>query len=160
VGHPAAPQFVTVEQLGDALKQVQEAVIREICEQMKVPDPPQKTPVDIISSRSVATPYASREQAAVWYMEQGESSHPPRTKRNSTEKQNLTRGRLTGKEQTGGRRPPNQHSFSEKVGPAGNPRRGNTSRHPVEPSFLEDGPVHPTAPKVGNSIERGSSRLS
>jgi len=97
VGHPAAPQFVTVEQLGDALKQVQEAVIRGICEHMKVPDPPQKTPIDIIPSRSVATPYASREQAAAWYMEQEESSHPPRTKRNPTEKQNLIRGRLTGK---------------------------------------------------------------
>ena len=65
-------------------------------------------------------------------MEQEESSHPPHTERNPTEKQNLTRGRLTGKEQTGGRRPPSQHSFSEKVGPEGNPRLGNTSRRPVE----------------------------
>ena len=89
---------------------------------MKVPDPPQKTPIDIIPSRSVATPYVSREQAAAWYMELEESSHPPRTERNLTEKQNLTRGRLTGKEQTGGRRPPNQHSFSEKVGLEGNPQ--------------------------------------
>jgi len=147
---------VTVQQLGDALKQVQEAVTRGICEQMKVPDPPQKTPVDIIPSRSVATPYASREQAAAWYMEQEESSHPPHIERNPTEKQNLTRVRLTGKEQTGGRRPPNQHGFSEKVGPEGNPRQGNTFIHPVEPSFLEDGLIHPTALKVGNSIERGS----
>ena len=69
MGHPAAPQFVTVEQLEDALKQVQEAIIRGICEQMKVPDPPQKTPVDTIPSGSVATPYASQEQAAAWYME-------------------------------------------------------------------------------------------
>jgi len=74
-----APQFVTIEQLRDALKQVQEEVIRGICEQMKVPDPPQKIPVDIIPSRSVATAYAYREQAAAWYMEQEESSHPPRT---------------------------------------------------------------------------------
>jgi len=44
----------------------------------------------------------------------------------------------------------------EKVGPEGHRRQGNTSRHPVEPSFLEVGPVHPTALKVGNSIERGS----
>ena len=58
MGHPTAPQFVIVEQLGDARKQVQEAVIRGICEQMKVPDPSQKTPVDVIPFRSVATPYA------------------------------------------------------------------------------------------------------
>ena len=42
------------------------------------------------------------------------------------------------------------------MGPEGNPRQGNTSRRPIEPSFLEDGPVHPTALKVGNCIKRGS----
>jgi len=38
VGRPTAPQFVTTEQLGEALRQVQEAVIRAVCEQMKIPD--------------------------------------------------------------------------------------------------------------------------
>jgi len=38
VGHPTAPQFMIVEQLGEALKQVQEAVIKGVCEQMKVPN--------------------------------------------------------------------------------------------------------------------------
>jgi len=31
-----APQFVTVEKLGEALRQVQEAVIKGVCEQMKI----------------------------------------------------------------------------------------------------------------------------
>ena len=32
VGHPVPPQFVTIEQLGEAVKQVQDAVIKRICE--------------------------------------------------------------------------------------------------------------------------------
>ena len=32
---PSIPQFVTTEQLGEALKQVQEAVIQDACEKMK-----------------------------------------------------------------------------------------------------------------------------
>jgi len=85
VGHPVVPQFVTVEQLGKAMKQVQDAMIKGICEQMKVANPsrveeegvgqgsrvrlsPQKTPIDIPPSRSVATPYASREHGEAWYM--------------------------------------------------------------------------------------------
>jgi len=104
VGHPTAPQFVTVDHLGEALKQVQEAVIKGICELMKVSDPRpraeegsvlggsatpisgarpllRRAPVDIAPSRSVATPYASKEQEAAWYMEQEESSRPPRSGR-------------------------------------------------------------------------------
>ena len=38
VGHPTAPQFVTSEQLGEVLRQVQEAVIRGVCEQRKILD--------------------------------------------------------------------------------------------------------------------------
>jgi len=156
VGHPAASQFVIVEQLGDALKQVQEAVIKGICEQIKVPNPLRGAPVDITLSRSVANPYASQEQEAAWYMEQEDSSHPPRPERDRTEKRNLTHGRLTGKGQTEVRRPPSQHSFSERIELGGDPKLGNASRRPVEPSLLEVGPAHPTALKVGNSIERVS----
>ena len=36
VGHPLAPQFATINQLGEALKQVQDAIIKGIYEQMKV----------------------------------------------------------------------------------------------------------------------------
>ena len=38
VGRPTAPQFVTTEQLGEALRKVQEAVIRGVCEQINVSD--------------------------------------------------------------------------------------------------------------------------
>ena len=38
VGHQMAQRFVTIEQLGEAPKQVQEAVIKGVCEQMKVPN--------------------------------------------------------------------------------------------------------------------------
>jgi len=38
MGHPMALQFVITEQLVEALRQVQEAVIRVLCEQMKIPD--------------------------------------------------------------------------------------------------------------------------
>jgi len=92
VGHPTAPQCMTVKQLGEALKQVQEAVIKGICEQMKVPNSQPRAEVgsafrgsarqtseagqlvrrawvNIAPSRSVATPYMSKEQEATWYME-------------------------------------------------------------------------------------------
>ena len=104
MGHPTASPFVTVDQLGEALKQVQEAVIKGICEQMKVSNPQlraeegsalggnvrptsgarpllRRAPIDIAPSRLVATPYASREQEVTWYMEQEESSRPPRSGR-------------------------------------------------------------------------------
>jgi len=38
VGRPTALRFLTTEQLGEVLKQVQEEVIRGVCEQMKAPD--------------------------------------------------------------------------------------------------------------------------
>ena len=64
MGHLVPPQFVTIEQLGEAVKQVQDAVIKGICEQMKVANTPrveevgagqdsrvrlspQRTPIDI-----------------------------------------------------------------------------------------------------------------
>ena len=113
MGHLTAPQFVTFEQLGEALKQVQEAVIKGICEQMKVPNsqpraelgstfagsarqtggagqPLRRASVNIAPSRSVATPYMSREQEAVWYTEQEKSSHPPYPMHGRSEKQNPT----------------------------------------------------------------------
>ena len=57
-----------------------------------------RAPVDIAPSGSVATPYASKEQEAAWYMEQEESSHPPRSGRERTEKRNVTDGRFTGRD--------------------------------------------------------------
>ena len=77
---------MTVEQLGEAVKRVQDAVIKEIYEQMKIANPPraeevvagqgsrarlspQRTPIGIAPSRSEATPYASREHGEAWYME-------------------------------------------------------------------------------------------
>ena len=38
VGPPLAPQFVATKELGKALSQVQEAVIRGVCKKMKVPE--------------------------------------------------------------------------------------------------------------------------
>jgi len=89
IGHPIAPQFVTIEQLGEALKQVQEAIIKGVCEQMKVTNslpraeggsaleestgqrsgvrpPPPWTPIDITPSKLVGIPYAFKEQEAAW----------------------------------------------------------------------------------------------
>ena len=47
VGHLVVPQFVTVEQLGEAVKQVQDAVIKGICEQMKIVNPSRVEEVDV-----------------------------------------------------------------------------------------------------------------
>ena len=82
MGQPVALQFMTIEQLGEALKQVQEAVIKGVCEQMKVPNPQpraeagsafkgstrriggarqplRKASISIAPSKSVTTPYMS-----------------------------------------------------------------------------------------------------
>ena len=100
VGHPMAPRFMTFKQLGKPLKQIQEAVIKGVCKQMKVPNPQpgaeagstfggsakrtggaeqplRRASINIVPFRSVATPYMSREQEAAWFMEQEESSRPP-----------------------------------------------------------------------------------
>ena len=93
MGQQVAPQFVTIEQLGEALKQVQEAVIKGVCEQIKIPNPQpraeagsafegstrqiggarqalRRASISIAPSRSITTPYMSREKEAAWYMEQ------------------------------------------------------------------------------------------
>jgi len=38
VGCPTTPQFVTINQAGEALRQSQEAVIWGVCKQMKAPE--------------------------------------------------------------------------------------------------------------------------
>ena len=179
IGHPIAPQFVAVDQLGEALKQVQEAVIKGVCEQMKVTNsllraeggsalegsigqrsgvrpPPQRTPIGITPSKLVATPYASREQEATWYMEQEESSHPPRSRRERTAKRNSTQGGFTGRRQMEERRSLSWHHHFEREELGRDPQQGNTSRRPGEPSLLDVALVRPITLKVGNSMERGS----
>ena len=38
MGHPLVPQFVVTEQLGRALRQVEEVVIQGVCEKKKAPE--------------------------------------------------------------------------------------------------------------------------
>ena len=173
MGHWVPPQFVTIEQLGEAVKQVQDAVIKGICEQMKIADPPrveevgvgqgsrvrlspQRTPIDIAPSRSVATPYASREHGEAWYMEQEESSHPSRSGRERAVKRNPTQDGFTRRILEEERRTLQRDPRSEREEHGRNPRRGNPSRHLGEPSLLDVGLVRPATQKVGNSLERGS----
>jgi len=99
VGHSTTQQFLTAEQLGQVLRQVQGVIIRGVCEQIKTPDQQpmaepgsafegnvrrmaearqalRKAQVSIAPSRSVTTPYMSGTEGAAWYVEQEESSHP------------------------------------------------------------------------------------
>ena len=136
---------MTVEQLGEALKQVQEAVIKGICDQMKLPNsqpraevgsafggsaketgetgqPLRGASVNIAPSKSVASPYMSKEKEATWYMEQEASSHPPYLVRERSEKQNPTNGRFTERERIEERRLPSHRNFFKRMGLGGDPQ--------------------------------------
>ena len=83
-------------------------------------------------------------------MEQEESSHPSRPRRERIAKRNPTQG------QREERRSLSRHHHSKREELSKDPQSGNTSRRPGEPSLLDVALVCPTTLKVGNSMERGS----
>jgi len=115
-----------------------------------------KAQISIAPSRSIITPCVFRAEAASWYAEQEESSHPQHSEHGRSERPNPLRDRFTRKEKTEVHIQPSHRNLSKRLGHGADWRPGVTSKHPDMPLMLEVGPVHPTVLKIGNSSERGA----